>query len=458
MKNDSNNIRILVKNDFKNSFLFILGTILGIIIFLVPISTKDGGYNLIIGIFAEEVLFYIEPLIPIALTIILSFSLIITIVYKFKRIRIISKSKILSEIYDCNNTKIIIRTIGTMLLVATVYKIGPKLLWSEETGGTMFGLLVQLSVWHLMSFYFFSLLMDFGAMNFIGVIIKNIMRPLFTLPGSSAVTCVAAWIGNGPLGVIVTNIQYKEGFYTKRESAVIATCFSIVSITFCVIVAKTLNIIDVFVPYYITICICTFICAVLLPRIYPLKKIEDTYYPLTGKTINEDDGEDGLFLKAFNEGKNKAATANLKYIVGRGNDTAIEFFLSLYPVMMAYGTILLIISIYTPIMKFIAIPMIKILEMFSIPGAEQAGPALLIGFVDMFLPAVLGSTIEFKITRFIIGCMSISQLLYMTETGIIILKNKETFKLDFLNLITLFLIRTVVSLPIVLIASKIIFR
>ena len=59
---------------------------------------------------------------------------------------------------------------------------------------------------------------------------------LFNLPGRSELDCVASWLGDDSIGVLLTSKQYEEGFYSKREATVIATTFSVVSITFSLVV------------------------------------------------------------------------------------------------------------------------------------------------------------------------------------------------------------------------------
>ena len=141
----------------------------------------------------------------------------------------------------------------------------------------------------------------------------------------------------------------------------------------------------------------------------------------------------------------------------RSSQTAIDFFLTVFPVMMASGTVLLIISEYTPVVSILSAPIKGLLELLTVPEAEKAAPAMLIGFVDMFLPAVVGSTIESEFTRFIIGSVSIGQLIYMTETGAIILKNRDIFDLPLWKLAVIFIFRSVIALPVALITAFIIF-
>ena len=60
----------------------------------------------------------------------------------------------------------------------------------------------------------------------------KVMRPLFKLPGRSSIDALTSWIGDGTIGVLLTSKQYEEGYYTKKEAAIIGTTFSVVSITF----------------------------------------------------------------------------------------------------------------------------------------------------------------------------------------------------------------------------------
>lgn len=439
----------------KSKLLFIVCSLIGVLLFLIPVPI-NGGNDLLIAFLADSISAVVKPFLPYILSAVFIIGCVFAIIHRFRPIKLLSESPLLKESFTFTDIKLLTRVLGTVLFVMTAFKIGPEMIIGAATGGTMYDLMIKLTVWHFLSFYLFSFLMDFGAMDFVGTLIKKIMRPLFTLPGNSAIDCMASWVGNGPFGVIITKLQYKEGYYTKRESAVVASCFSIVSISFCLIVAKTLNIVEDFVPYYISITVTTLLCAIIHPRIWPLNKIADTYNPDAPRRYdNEEKGS--LLRQAVNCGAQKAKEADFKHILQRSNQTAIDFFLTVFPVMMAYGTVLLIISEYTPIVSILSAPVRWIFELCAIPEAEAAAPAMLIGFVDMFLPAVVGSTIESEFTRFIIGSVSIGQLIYMTETGAIILKNRDIFDLPFWKLAVLFLLRTVIAFPVALITAHIIF-
>jgi nucleoside recognition membrane protein YjiH len=91
----------------------------------------------------------------------------------------------------------------------------------------------------------------------------------------------------------------------------------------------------------------------------------------------------------------------------------------------------------------------------QVPEAGVAAQTMVIGFADMFLPAVIGSGIESELTRFVIAGVSVTQLIYMSELGGLLLGSKLPLNLK--DLILIFLLRTIITLPIIVVAAHIIF-
>ncbi len=156
--------------------------------------------------------------------------------------------------------------------------------------------------------------MNFGLMELFGALMNRIMRPVFTLPGRSSIDCIASWIGDGTIGVLLTKKQYEEGFYTKREAAVIGTTFSVVSITFSIVILQLMELEHLFIPYYLTIALAGFVAALICPRIPPLSRKSDTF-------INEQAAKEDESLpagtSAFRWGMEQAltrASANKKWM------------------------------------------------------------------------------------------------------------------------------------------------
>ena len=128
---------------------------------------------------------------------------------------------------------LLIRILGGVFAICCFFKIGPEWVYNSNTGLLVFNdLLPILFCVFIFAGFLLPLLLDFGLLEFIGTLATKVMRPLFNLPGRSAVDCLTSWFGDGSVGVMLTAKQYEQGFYTQKESAVIATNFSAVSITF----------------------------------------------------------------------------------------------------------------------------------------------------------------------------------------------------------------------------------
>ena len=129
--------------------------------------------------------------------------------------------------------------------------------------------------------------------------------------------------------------------------------------------------------------------------------------------------------------------------------------LGVAPIVMAIGTIALIIAEYTPFFSWLGIPFIPLLELLQIPEAEAASETILVGFADMFLPAILIESVTSDMTRFIIACLSVTQLIYMSEVGGLLLGSK--IEVNMKQLFTIFLLRTIIALPIIVLIAHFLF-
>nr|WP_236757881.1 nucleoside recognition domain-containing protein [Aeromonas cavernicola] len=101
-------------------------------------------------------------------------------------------------------------------------------------------------------------MLGFGLLEFIGILMQPIMRPLWRTPGHSAIDAVASFVGSYSVGLIITNRVFLSGKYTVREAVIAATGFSTVSAAFMIIVAKTLNLMTFWNFYFWSTLVITF--------------------------------------------------------------------------------------------------------------------------------------------------------------------------------------------------------
>ncbi len=69
----------------------------------------------------------------------------------------------------------------------------------------------------------------------------------------------------------------KDIIFSRREATVISTTFSVISITFAIVVAKTMHMQNQFFAFYLSVIVPCLVAAVIMPRIWPLNKIPDEY-------------------------------------------------------------------------------------------------------------------------------------------------------------------------------------
>jgi nucleoside recognition membrane protein YjiH len=86
-----------------------------------------------------------------------------------------------------------------------------------------------------------------------------------------------------------------------------------------------------------------------------------------------------------------------------------------------------------------------------LPEARAAAPGFLAGFLDQFMPALIAANIDSELTRFVLAGLSISQLIYMAEVGVLIIRS--SLPLDFGQLLVIFALRTVIVLPVFLVSG-----
>lgn len=442
---------------FSDYLKFILPSIIGVLILMFPIK-YDGNTTILVALLANTVSDAIKPILPTTILLIINLTGIITILHRIFKFKGIKNSPFLSNIFETNMFWTLVRAIGCILVSLTYFKVGPEIIWSNSTGGLiLYDLLLNLFSIFFFAGFLLPFLTDFGLLEFVGVLLTPVMRPLFNLPGRSSIDCIASWIGDGTVGVALTNKQYLDGFYTAKEASIISTTFSAVSMTFSIMVLDQVGLTHLFGPYYLTILVAGFVAAIIMPRIWPLRNKPDTYYGGIKKDAGENipDGftniEWGLQLAVETAEKNMS----LKKLVTNGLKSAIDLWLGVLPVIMAFGTLALIIAEGTSLFQILGLPFIPLLKLLQVPYPVEASQTIMVGFSDMFLSSVIASSIPSEMTRFIIATLSVTQLVYLSEAGAVILGSD--IPITPLDLFIIYIERTLITLPVIVFAAHLIF-
>ncbi len=447
----------------RGQLKFIIMSLIGIILFLVPITVTEDGEKqttLPVAFLAGLLKDLIGNAMPLVIVIIITISGILSILCSTVLKNKFKPEGLMNNAFNVKIVWLILRILAVVFVWMTYLKVGTDIIYSEDTGGLVFeSLLPTLVTVFFFAALFLPLLMEYGLLELLGPIFRPIMRPLFTLPGRSTVDNLASFIGDGTVGVLITSRQYQEGFYSRREATVIATTFSVVSLTFAIVVADTVHMQKHFFYFYLTVIISCVVCALILPRIWPLRSIKDEYSKEVSEEMRTEKLPDNK--TALDHGFDMATETGInapgfKAFFKSGFKTVIDMWFVILPVVMSVGTLATIIATYTPLFAIIGKPFVPYLELLQIPEAAQASETVLIGFADMFLPSILIEGVGNDITLFVVGALSITQLIYLSEVGGVILGSK--IPVSIFKLFIIFLIRTIIALPIIALMAHLYFN
>ncbi|WP_299692276.1 YjiH family protein [uncultured Vibrio sp.] len=455
----SNNTNAANTEKSKGSFwVFLIPSLIGLFLFMAPISYQ-GDLTIPVAVLAKSIqALFGDILVPI-ITAIVAFMAVASVLSTIFKPTFITSSSFLNGLFNPSPLWLLVRVMGGAAAFMAFYQVGPEMVWEENTGGMVLeGLLPTLFSVFIFAGLLLPLLLNFGLLELFGTLLSKIMRPIFNLPGRSAIDCMASWLGDGSVGILLTSKQYENKFYTQREAAVVGTTFSAVSITFSLVVIAQVQLEHLFLPFYAAICLAGIVAAVIIPRLPPLCMKKDTF--IDGSKPHKDADAVPAGHSTFSWGLelavNKASQVkSAKSVFGEGVRNAVDMVFGVLPVVMGLGTLALVIAEYTSVFSFLGQPFIPYLELLGVPEAVAASETIVVGFADMFIPAILAASIDNEMTRFVIAAMSVTQLIYMSEVGALLLGSK--IPVNIFELFVIFILRTIITLPVIVGVAHLIF-
>jgi len=432
---------------------FALPSLIGILVFLTPIEYA-GQETVVIGMLTDWIRKPLEPLLLEAVVLVTAVAVLGGAYYLLVKPDWRTSNPFLYAICHVTPVWLALRMIGALFGMMVYFQVGPELIWGASTGQTVF---VDIGVAMLAIFLTACMLMpfltDFGFMEFIGTLVRKVFGRLFRLPGRSAIDATASFVAAASVGLLITINQYERGYYSARESAAVATNFSVVSIPFSLVVAQVAGVEHVYFSWYLTVIVACLICALITVRLPPLSRIPDTYFEPVGKQIHEVVEQNMPLLKwSVHEAMERAKSApGPRDFLRNGSLAFLDVTFGVVGPSMAIATATAVVVFHTPVFEILSYPIFWVLDTAQIPEASAAAPGFLVGFLDQFMPALVAKDIHSELTRFILAGLSICQLIYMAEVGVLILRS--SLPLSFAILLTIFLIRTSILFPIFLVAG-----
>ncbi len=330
----------------------------------------------------------------------------------------------------------------------------PDIIVGSHTAGSVIPVALSVSWIIPVSAIFMPFLLNYGIVDFIGSLMEPLMRPVFKVPGRSAVNAIASFVSSSSVGVLITSKLYRDGIYTKREAAIIATGFSAVSVGFAYMVIETAGLSEHFIPVYFTAMLITLLVSFVMSRIPPLSKIDSIYKNGEVQDLDKINAEaretKGMLKNGANRAIKKAYLApNLGKEIGISLKDGYYVLPKVVSLLTAVGIIAMIIATYTPVFQWIGMLFEPLLNLLRVPDAELIAPSFPVGIAEMFLPVLLIADkidIISEAARYMVVTVSMVQIIFFSETVVVMISTKIPINLK--QLIICFFERTIIAIPI----------
>ncbi|ASV69588.1 YjiH family protein [Cytobacillus kochii] len=389
-----------MKNANSHVWKFFIYSMIGIFMFFIPI-TLNGQSSIMIDHIVSGLRHLLGNVVPYYLLLII----MIGGLYPF--IKGNWKETIVTTVFS------FLKLLGVVIAFMVYFNLGPAFIFDPNMGPFLFNSLVTpVGLLVPIGSVFLALLVGYGLLEFIGVIMKPVMRPIFQTPGRSAIDAVASFVGSYSVGILITNRIFKEGKYSMKEAAIIVTGFSTVSVTFMIVVAKALDLMFMWAIYFWTSFIITFVVTAITVRIWPIRNMSNEYYQ--GVRREKDAYDKPLLKTAWKEAMKAAASApSIFENVKQNLKDGVLMTLSILPSIMSIGLIGLVLVEYTPVFDWLAYLFYPFTAILGLPEAMLTAKATSVGIVEMFLPSMV-VTEAALMTKFIIGVVSVSGIIFFS--------------------------------------------
>lgn len=344
----------------------------------------------------------------------------------------------------------VVRWLAIPLAAAYFFRVGPAFLLDPAVSGLMWRTLAfSVGVIIPIGAALLALFVQYGFLDFVGTLMRPVMRPLFRIPGRAALDSLTSWVGSYSVGLYLTRKLLEDGYYTRREAYVIASCFSTVSIGFVAVVAQTLAILPLFPVLFVTYFFVVYLLAVLFARLWPVASTPDTYLG-EGRPEMVSGGLSGAFREALSRA---AASDGMLVSLRRGFLDGLSLASTILGSILVVGTAALLVARETPVFDWLGAPLVPVLRALGLPDAHLLAPATLVGITEMYIPALLARDAALP-SRFFIAALSISQLIFFSAVGPMMLDMFRKVPIRARELVAIFLMRTAVLVPLLAAVTK----
>lgn len=435
------------KLDSKKVLRFIVLSVVGVFLYFIPLDGSRVPVVILVGIVKDFLGDQLKYLVVLVLAILLG-TILGAKVFKIPAcVELHKKDK---------TSKLIHYAVAFLVVLAVLLQLPPAAVFAHpEIGKSILGLAGTVMLTVSICGGFIVFILKSGIVEFVGTLMEPLMRPLFKMPGAAAINYISSYVVSAAVGVYMTDQYYEDKVYTRREAVAAATCFSTISVGYIGVLASIGGISELYGTLLVLTFALVFVMTVITVRIPPFNRIQQVYIDGTSYVKEGQNTQDGSrFYRAVLAASKRSEEFTVKAFVD-SMVNALKFAQSIIAYMIPIVMVTQVIVQYTPLFTWLGYPIAPVLNLLGLPDAARIAPAVLLGFIEVSLPAISVSSGVAAQSVFFVIMLSIMQVIFMTEAGNAMLGSKLGIK--FGNLVVYFLIRTAIAIPIIALVSHLLF-
>lgn len=437
----------------RNPAKFLIFSIIGILYFFVPLAPSGDSKVTWLVQSVNLIKAWLKPYLSYVVLIFVALLIIGCIIAK-----VTNKFPLLTRMYGSVKLySIVLYILGFIFASMVVFNWGPAAILDPAVGADGLAVSKTVIVTIIIAGLFVIFVTDFGLLELIGALIEPLMRPVFKVPGYASIDAVTSFVANPTLGIFLTNRLYKEKMYTTREAGSISTNFSFISLGFFAVMVESAGILDHYGDVVLWSFILSFVMAAIMVRIPPLSWLPDTMYDGSQRPAEEKVKYNSeLFKNAFIKA---AETGNQVDILNTFKNTLRDVFIFAQKIsayIMCIYVLTMVIVKNTSITSYLGIPFVPILNLLGVPDAAAIAPSFILGLAEVALPSAFISGLGVApAAAFFVVTVTALQIIMFSNSAVSIMESDIPLNVG--KLIIIFILRTLIAMPLVAIVMHLIF-
>lgn len=333
----------------------------------------------------------------------------------------------------------ICRIIGGVLIAFAVFEVGPAfLLQSTLLPSLKTNAIYSLVVYVIIATAMLPFVLKSGLVDFVGVILRPIMRPVFKVPGRSVVIALTAYFGSAMVGIVTIDEEYQKGKFTTKEACLLSTGWATMAISFMVILARISGMLSYWSWYLLSTTVVLALVHIVMCRIYPLNKLPETTYENV-PYVEEPTSKGNLFKLALYEAYEQSErSGSIFKEMWAGVRSGCSVISGVAGSTMVLGTCGLLVFYYTPVFTWLGYLFYPFLFVARVPDIAAAMQGAIACIAELVTPAVIAGGCTHFVTRLVLITLPITGIIGLTMTVPTFMNSKHIIPLGFPKLMLIF--------------------